>query len=193
MDYYRLPRFLSETLSREQEPPRHVPMPSIVLAVLAGADCTIYAVSGLFFIALGVVIIMGDPGTSTRAVRPAAAGATFMLLGLLSLVLTAYRIWQVESSLREGEARLAEVGQAEVGRARLYGTPWGEPLFAAGVPIAARGTYQVIGTSESGHYYMQQSWALKLRPGDRIWVLRRGRRVLYAPSHASTVSMPALT
>lgn len=50
------------------------------------------------------------------------------------------------------------------------------------MPIAARGTYRFIDTGDTGRYYMQQRWALALRPGDRMWVLRRaGRDVLYAP------------
>jgi hypothetical protein len=193
MGYYRLPNYVGETLSREQEPPRHVPMFSIVLAVLAGADCAIYAASGLLFITVGVIAILADPGTSSPGARPTAIGAVFISIGLVCVGLAAFRVWRVQSALRKGEAHLAEITDAEVGRARLYGTPWGEPLFAAGVPIAARGAYQLIDTGETGKYYMQQSWALRLRRGDRIWVLRRGRDVLYAPSTVSTVSMRAAT
>ena len=81
---------------------------------------------------------------------------------------------------------MAEVTDAEVGRARIYGTPWGEPLMAGGMtPIAARGTYRTIDTGQTHRYYMQQRWALALRPGDNMWVVRtQGRDVLYAPGVA---------
>jgi hypothetical protein len=64
------------------------------------------------------------------------------------------------------------------------GTPWGDLLGTKySAPPAARGTYRLVDTGETGTYYMQQRWALALFPGDTIWVLRhRGRDVLYAPA-----------
>jgi hypothetical protein len=156
-------------------------MMSIAWVVMSGVDCAIYVVSGAIFVAFAVVAIVAGPAPSGREVSVAKIGAAFAVVGLLSLLLAAFRVWQVGSALRSGDACVATVTQAGVGRARIYGTPWGEPLFAGGAPIAARGAYQVIG-SQDGRYYMQQTWALKLQPGDRIWVLRRkGRDVLYAP------------
>lgn len=90
---------------------------------------------------------------------------------------------------------MAAITDAEIGTARIYGTPWGEPLMVGGMtPIAARGMYRIIETGETGAYYLQQRWALNLRPGDRIWVLRsNGRDVLYAPGIAAPLSAPAMT
>lgn len=110
-------------------------------------------------------------------------GAPLILgLGLLCALLPSFRIWQVGRALGEGDAHLADVVEAHVGPARIYGTPWGEPLATRMRPIAAIGTYRLTDKGETGRYYMQQWWATELQPGARIWVLRRGGRdVLYAP------------
>lgn len=82
---------------------------------------------------------------------------------------------------------MAEITEAEVGRARIYGSRWGEPMGTRIEPIAAKGGYRMINTGETGRYYMQQSWATALQPGARIWVLRRGGRdILYAPVNLGT-------
>lgn len=182
MGGFPLPRFVGELLTRWPTAPRNVPMRSVVWVVVRGADCTIYAGAGTFFAVLGLVAIVTDTEVPGPGVRQSAIGEGFVVVGLLCLALASFRIWRVNSALRNGEAHLAEVTDAETGRARIYGTPWGEPLMVGGVPIAAKGKYRIINTGEIGAYYLQQRWALDLRPGDRIWVLRsRGRDLLYAP------------
>jgi hypothetical protein len=161
-----LPRFVSRTLAEQPSPPRQVPLQSVVRAVVGGLDCAIYVVAALVLIVAGV----------------AATAWYLVAVGIACGLLAVFRIWQVESALQSGDALMAEVVEAEVGRARIYGSPWGEPLGTRMQPIAARGSYRVINTGEIGSYYMQQSWALALQPGMRIWVLRRnGRDALYAP------------
>lgn len=173
-----MPGFVTETLTDQPQPPRHIPFASVTFAVLAGADCAIYVGSAVVFIAVGLLFMTGGLGF-TRA--PLSVSLIFVGVGFLPLLLALFRIWQVRRAVRDGDAQLAEVVEAEAGRARYRGTPWGEPLLQQGVPIAAKGTYR-LGTGETGSYYMQQSWALPLRPGDRIWVVRLdGRDVLYAP------------
>ena len=112
----------------------------------------------------------------------AAAAWYLVAVGIACALLAVFRIWQVASVLRSGDAQVAEIVEAEAGPARIYGTPWGEPMGTRMQPSAARGSYRVISTGETCRYYMQQKWALALQPGMRIWVLRRnGRDVLYAP------------
>jgi hypothetical protein len=148
---------------------------------LAGVDCAVYAAASVIFIGFGLAGI-AHALTSGDTSSDVATGLVFIGLGALTGMLPAFRIWQVDRALRRGDAQMAEVIEAEVGRARIYGTPWGEPMMAGGMqPIAARGTYRLDGTGENGKYYMQQRWAAALRPGARIWVLRRGRHVVYAP------------
>jgi hypothetical protein len=143
-----------------------VPLQSVLRAVVGGLDCAIYVVATLVLIVAGV----------------AATAWYLVAVGIGCALLAVFRIWQVERVLQSGDALMAEVVEAEVGRARIYGTPWGEPMGTRMQPIAARGSYRVISSGETGRYYMQQSWALALQPGMRIWVLRRnGHDVLYAP------------
>jgi hypothetical protein len=61
-------------------------------------------------------------------------------MGGFPLPAPSFRIWRVTSVLKTGKAYVAEVTNAEVGRARIYGTPWGEPLRVSPMtPIAAKG------------------------------------------------------
>ena len=177
---YPLPAFVSTTLNAQPSPPRQVPLFSVVRAVLGGFDCAIYAAAAVVGIAFGLAIIANllprgnEPGGGP-------AGALILGLGLLSLLLPVYRIWRVNSALKQGDAQLAEVVEAAVSRARIFGTPWGEAMGTRMNPIAATGVYR-LPTGEMGRYYMQQWWATKLTPGARIWVLRlNGRPVLFAP------------
>jgi hypothetical protein len=157
-----------------------VPFFSVVAAVLAGADCAIYAVGGVVFVALGLVLMTGALGV-TQA--PLWVCLVFAGVGLACLALAVFRIGQVERVLQTGDAYAAEVVHAEAGPARLTGTPWGEPLIGRVGPIAAKGSYRIIGSGETGQYYMQQSWALPLRQGAHIWVLRwDGQDAFYAPN-----------
>jgi len=125
-------------------------------------------------------------GWRALGLNPPAPGwfaATLFAVGALAIALVAYRIWSVWRALETGEAQAVEIMRTEAGTARLLGTPWGD--LAGGkfsAPPAARGTYQLPNTVETGSYYMQQRWALALHPGDTIWVVRvNGRDVLYAP------------
>ena len=138
----------------------------MVRAVLGGLDCEIYVGAALVLIVAGV----------------AAAAWSLVAVGNACGLLVVFRIWQVASVLRSGDAQVADIVEAQVGRARIYGTPWGEPMGTRMQPSAARGSYRLVSTGETGSYYMQQSWALALQPGTQIWVLRRnGRDVLYGP------------
>jgi hypothetical protein len=189
---YPLTTFVASTLAQQTDPPRSVSLTSIARAVLAGADCMIYAGSGVVFLGLGAALMITHTGASGIQVRPSAVGAVLPLVGILCLALAVFRIWRVAFALRQGDAHMAEISSAEVSSARLYGTPWGEPMMVMGRPIAARGEYRVTDTGETGRYYMQQNWALSLRPGDKLWVVRKGGRdVLYAPGTVRTSSVPA--
>jgi hypothetical protein len=171
VELYRLPRFVAETLSIQPSPPRQVPVSSVIRAVMGGIDCQIYAAGGLFFIVFGLVGLTAGPIAFW-------IGVGFLVAGALSLWLAIFRIRQVSRALQLGDAQIVEITDAEAGRARWYGTPWGDLMRGT----AARGRYQLAGTGENGIYYMQQAWALSLRPGDQIWVVHAsGRDVLYAP------------
>ena len=179
MAFYRLPGFIGETLSSQPKPPRRIPIQSIVLAVLDGADCAIYAGGAVVFVAFGLTFMTGSFGVTPA---PIWDSSTFVGVGLILVLLVAFRVWQVGGAMRNGQAHIAQVTVAQAGPARLTGTPWGEPLVGRAGPIAARGGYRFTDTGETGHYYMQQTWALTLRQGMRIWVVRvNGRDVLYAP------------
>jgi hypothetical protein len=178
---YPLPAFVSRILAGQPSPPRQVPILSVIRAVVRGTDCAIYVGGTLVLIAFGLAVI-AHALPSANASSDVAGGWTIAGLGVLLALLPAYRIRQVSSALRGGDAELAEIVQAEVGRARIYGTPWGEPMGTRMQPIAAKGTYRLQRTGETGRYYLHQWWATALQPGARIWVLRRnGRDVLYAP------------
>jgi hypothetical protein len=132
----------------------------------------------VFLIAFGLSVYVW-PNTPASNVP---GGLVMVGAGVLSGLVAVFRIWKVAGALRQGDAQVAEVVDAEVGRARIYGTPWGEPMGTRTRPIAARGTYRLNSSGETGPYYMQQRWATKLQPGTRIWVLRdNGRDFLYAP------------
>jgi hypothetical protein len=177
---YPLPAFVSRTLTAQPSPPRQVPFSSVVRAVLGGFDCAIYAGGAAVGIAFGLAI-MTHVLRSDKGSADGLTGEFVLALGLLSLLLPVYRIWQVNRALKKGDAQLAEVVEAEVGRARFYGTPWGEAMGTRMNPIAAIGVYR-LPTGEMGRYYMQQRWATRLTPGAHIWVLRRNARAaLFAP------------
>jgi hypothetical protein len=150
----------------------------VARAVLVGADGALYAGGGAFLIAFGLSVYVW-PNTPASNIP---GGLVLAGVGVLSGLVAVFRIWQVAGALRHGDAQVAQVVDAEVGRARIYGTPWGEPIRIRRMPIAARGTYRLTSSSETGHFYMQQRWATALQPGSRMWVLRKnGRDVLYAP------------
>jgi hypothetical protein len=187
---YPLPAFVARTLAGQPSPPRRVPILSVVRAVLGGVDCAIYAGGAVVLIALGLAI-MAHALPSANAASDVPGGRTIVGLGLLCSLLPAFRIWQVSRALESGDAELAEIVQPEVGRARIYGTPWGEPMGSRIQPMGAWGTYRLLRTGETGRYYMQQRWAAALQPGARIWVLRRNERdVLYAPVIAGLSPSP---
>ena len=178
---YPLPGFVSRTLSNQPIAPRHVPVQSLLQAVLTGVDCAIYSIGSLVLIGAGLAVAAHALASSSRS-SDVPGGLAILGLGLLCGLLPSFRVWQVASALREGDAHVADVIEAGVGSARIYGTPWGEPMGTRMRPIAAIGTYRLTDTGESSRYYMQQWWATRLQPGARIWVLRRGGRdVLYAP------------
>ena len=181
---YPLPRFVSRTLADHPIAPRQVPVRLLVQAVLSGVDCAIYAIGSLVLIGVGLAIAAHALPSGSRS-SDVPGGLAILGLGLLCGLLPSFRVWQVARALREGDAHVADVIEAGVGSARIYGTPWGEPMGTRTRPIAAMGTYRLTDTGESSPYYMQQWWATKLQPGARIWVLRRGGRdVLYAPVSA---------
>jgi hypothetical protein len=175
---FRLAAFISKTLASQPAAPRTVSIVSVAGAVLAGVDCIIYVVSGAFLVAIGWQAL------TPASPAPSWVGITLLCAGAALLLLVGYRIWQVRRDLQSGEAQLAEVTQSEAGVARLWGTPWGDLVGSKySAPPAAKGTYRLTSRPETGHYYMQQRWALALFPGDTIWVLRvGGRDVLYAPA-----------
>lgn len=178
---YPLPLFVSRTLANQPIAPRQVPVRLLLQAVLSGVDCAIYAIGSLVLIGAGLVVAAHAVPSSSRS-SDVPGGLAILGLGLLCGLLPSFRVWQVARALREGDAHVADVIEAEVGSARIYGTPWGEPMGTRTRPIAAMGTYRLTDTGEGSRYYMQQWWATRLQPGARIWVLRRGGRdVLYAP------------
>ncbi len=141
-----------------------------------------YAGGGVLLIAFGLSVIV-HAWHSANPASDVPGGLVIVGLGVLSGLVAAFRIWQVAHALRHGDAQMAEVVDAEVGRARIYGTPWGEPMGTRMRPIAAKGTYRFTSSGETGRYYMQQRWATALQPGATIWVLRdNGRDVLFAPA-----------
>jgi hypothetical protein len=171
MNLYRLPHFVAETLSAQPSPPRQVPVMSVVRALLGGIDCLTYVAGGLLGVVLSVATFANTPDQI-------GLGLALGAIGLLAVLLAIFRTWQVSRALRLGDAYVADVTDATAGRVRWYGSPWGD--LARG--SAARGSYQLPGTGDARPYYMQQRWALDLKPGDQIWVVRvNGRDVLYAP------------
>ncbi len=177
---YPLPTFVARILAEQPSPPRRVPFQQVAISVVAGVDCAIYLTASLALFAFGLSVA-AHLWPSTSPAFDTRAGLVIAALGLLSGLLVAFRIWQVNQALRVGDAQVAEVVDAQVGTARIYGTPWGEPMGTRMQPRAASGTYK-LATGETGRFYMQQLWAAALRPGDRMWVLRRnGRDIIYAP------------
>jgi hypothetical protein len=180
---YPLPAFVSRTLADQPDPPRRVPLQSVARAILGGNDGATFAGFGLLSIVFGLAVMAH---AMPRPPKPIdlPAGLAFVGLGVWIGLLWAFRIWRVARVLRGGDAHIAEIVEAEVGRARFYGTPWGEWMRSGNRRVwrAVKGSYLVVGTGEVRRFYIQQSWALTLQPGNRIWVLRRnGRDALYAP------------
>jgi hypothetical protein len=173
-----LPRFVSRILAEQPTPPRQVSNLDVARTVLVGADGALYAGGAVFLIAFGLSARVW-PGTTPAGLR---FGLVLAGLGVLSSLVAVFRIWQVARVLRHGDAQVAEVVDVKVGRARVFGTPWGEPIGTRSRQLAATGTYRLITSGETGGYYMKQRWATALKPGARILVLRHnGRDVLYAP------------
>jgi hypothetical protein len=179
---YRIPTFVAETLASQPSAPRQVSLPAVAGAVLGGIDCVIYLGGGVF------LVLMGWRAPTLNPPAPDWFAPALFILGVLAIALVAYRIWDVSRALKTGEALVGEIMRTEAGTARLWGTPWGDLAGAKfSAPPAARGTYQLPNTVETGSYYMQQRWALALHPGDTIWVLKvNGRDVLYAPRSSGT-------
>jgi hypothetical protein len=136
--FYELPAFVAGILARQPLPPRRVPVRRVIRALLGGVDCLIYFGGGLFFIGFGLVF-----GSSPDTIW---GGIGFLIVGLLTLSLGLFRIWQVERALRLGDAELAEVTEAQRGRARLTGTPWGDLMTG----VAARGGYRLLHAASVG-------------------------------------------
>jgi hypothetical protein len=174
--FYRLPDFAAGILAVQRTPPRRVSIRSVGAAVLAGLDGALYAGGGTYLILAGLVLLSTTSGVGIWI-------ATISLgTGLLCAAISALRIWQMWRALRFGEALVALVIQGRVGRVRLQGSPWGDLWWGR----AASGDYQIPASGGTGRYYMQQRWALDLKPGTQIWVLRvTGRDVLYAPLSSS--------
>jgi hypothetical protein len=183
---FRLPRFVATTLSAQPSAPRAVKTLSVAVVVAAGLDGVCYTAAGVISTAAGAAILIGVParlGEPDNIVRPAAesvwVGVVLLVIGLFFLALIGFRIWQVRQALATGAAELAEVTTAEAGLARLRGSLWGDLAWGQ----AARGSYRMTQSSDTGRYYMQQRWALALQPGMRIWVVRlNGKDILYAPT-----------
>ncbi len=170
--FYRLPDFAAGVVAIKRTPPRQVTIRSVGVAVLSGLDGALYFGVGVYLILGGLVLLSTTSGVGIWIAK-LSLGA-----GLICLAIAVFRIWQVWRALRFGEALIAVVTQGRGGRVRLQGSPWGDLWWGR----AARGVYQIPATGDTGRYYMQQKWALHLRPGTQIWVLRvSGRDVLYAP------------
>ncbi len=174
--FYRLPDFVAGIVAVQRTPPRRVSIRAAGAAVLAGLDGALYAGGGIYLTLAGVMLLSTTSGVGIW-IATISLGA-----GLLCAALAAFRISQVWRALRFGETLVAVVTQGRVGRVRLQGSPWGDLWWGR----AASGDYLVPPTGAKGHYYMQQRWALDLKPGAQIWVLRvAGRDVLYAPFSSS--------
>src|SRR5438477_3518784 len=89
MAFYRLPGFVAETLSSQPKLPRRIPIQSIVLAVLDGADCAIYAGGAVVFVAFGLTVMTGSFGVTPA---PISASSIFVGVGLILGLLVAFRV-----------------------------------------------------------------------------------------------------
>jgi len=170
--FYQLPAFAGQIMSEQARARRQVSILLVAMAVIRGLDGAIYATGGIFATLLGAILFY-----NTSGIGMPISVASFVV-GVFCIGLVILRIITVWSALRDGEALIVEVTEAEVGKARLYGTPWGD--LASG--MAARGKYLDSETGIPGRYYMQQRWATHLEVGMQLWVLRQhGRDFLYAP------------
>ena len=83
------------------------------MSVLGGIDCAIYATAALLLIAFGVALIAHAlPSRSPSS--DSGTGLIVVGIGLLCALIPFFRVWQVARALREGDAEMAEVTQAEV-------------------------------------------------------------------------------
>src|SRR2546423_11041695 len=97
---YGLPTFVSGTLAAQPTAPRTIRVSAVAGAVVAGVDCTIYAVGFLALICLSVLVQLWPSS-------PSASDARVVLIiqgiGVLFGLLAAFRIWQVYVALRYGD------------------------------------------------------------------------------------------
>jgi hypothetical protein len=187
---FHLPGFIATTLASQPATPRHISLRAVFIAVVTGVDGACYATAGALAIVVGLAVVVGLPkrlGEANNIVRPMFENVWFgvglIAVGVPFLVLVGFRVWKVREALVYGSADLAEVTEAVAGYARIQGSLWGD--LASG--RAARGAYLMSASGEVGRYYLQQRWALGLRQGDRIWVVRiHGKDALLAPSNPSS-------
>jgi|SRR5713226_4441564 len=131
---YPLPLFVSRTLSNQPIAPRQVPIWLVVQAVLSGADCAIYAIGSLVLIGFGLAVAAHAlPSRASSSDVP--VGLAIVGVGVLCTLLPSFRVWQVVRALRQGDAHVADLIEAGVGPARIYGTPWGQPMGTRTRPI----------------------------------------------------------
>ena len=97
-----------------------------------------------------------------------------LLIGLAP-VFHHYKLKNFQRQVKHFHFSPFRLAQAQVGRARIYGTLWGEPMGTRMQPIAASGSYRLLASGETGRYYMQQ-WASP------------AARLAPAPTHAKTAS-----
>ena len=173
--FYRLPVLAAEIITRQPSPPRRVGPGEVGIAVVRGLDGAIYATGGVFATFAGVILFYTTSGIGFPISMVSVSA------GLFCASLVIFRVIDVWRALRRGDALKVVATQTKVGRARIYGSLWGDLTSGA----AARGHYEELLTGASGEYYMQQRWAAALQPGTPMWVLRiNGRDVLYAPASA---------
>ena len=174
---YPLPLFVSKTLADQPTPPRQVATLGVIRAVLGGTDCAVFAGFAVAAVVFGLAVM------AHLVTKGGVTGGLAMFgVAVIFALPPAFRIWSLRRGLRAGDADVAEVVTAEVGPAQGRGTTWGDRTGRIG--NAAQGTYRLQRTGEMGAYYMQQQWALALRPGARIWVLPLDRlNIVFAPVH----------
>jgi hypothetical protein len=172
---YPLPLFVSKALAEQPTPPRQVATLGLIRAVLGGTDCAVFAGFALAAIACGLGELLGLLPNAN-----AGAALTFAGVAAIFALPPAFRIWSVRRALRAAEADIAEVVTAQVGPVRGRGATWGDRT--GGIANAAEGTYRLQRTGAIAAYYMQQHWAMALRPGAWIWVLPLDRlNIVFAP------------
>ena len=169
---YPMATLTSVVASNQPIPPREVKLSVVTGTTLKGVDGAIYLAAGLLFLVGGAFFTIMAP-------KILAIDLGFLAAGLLCLWLLAYRIVSASRVLRSGVATLVEVTEASTRRSRLEGTPWGDMVGGT----AARGKYRDPTRAQAGTYYLQQGWALTLKPGDHMWVIRaESGPTLYGPA-----------